>query len=81
MNVDIPLGYTLIFFRSFADVFSIVQIAMKFRTAFVSRTSRVFGKGELVLDKRKISIRYLKTDFAIDLAATLPLPQVEGWKK
>nr|GMC63503.1 probable cyclic nucleotide-gated ion channel 16 [Ipomoea batatas]GMC69837.1 probable cyclic nucleotide-gated ion channel 16 [Ipomoea batatas]GMC72214.1 probable cyclic nucleotide-gated ion channel 16 [Ipomoea batatas]GMC74388.1 probable cyclic nucleotide-gated ion channel 16 [Ipomoea batatas] len=79
MNVDIPLGYTLIFFRSFADVFSIVQIAMKFRTAFVSRTSRVFGKGELVLDKRKISIRYLKTDFAIDLAATLPLPQILIW--
>ncbi|XP_019197318.1 PREDICTED: probable cyclic nucleotide-gated ion channel 16 [Ipomoea nil] len=79
MKVDDRVGYFLIGFRSLADLFSVIQILMKFRTAFVSRTSRVFGKGELVLDKRKIGIRYLKTDFAIDLAATLPLPQILIW--
>ncbi|CAH9143831.1 unnamed protein product [Cuscuta epithymum] len=79
MYVDIPLGFTLIFFRVIVDFFSVLQILMKFRTAFVSRTSRVFGKGELVLHPRLIAIRYLKTDFAIDLAATLPLPQIIIW--
>lgn len=39
-------------------------------------SSRVFGKGDLVTDPKMIAIRYLKTDFLMDLAATLPLPQV-----
>lgn len=49
---------------------------MKFRTAFVAPSSRVFGRGELVMDAREIATRYLKTDFVIDFAAMLPLPQV-----
>lgn len=49
---------------------------MKFRTAFVAPNSRIFGRGELVMDAREIARRYLKSDFVIDLAATLPLPQV-----
>lgn len=52
---------------------------MKFRTAFVAPSSRVFGRGELVMDAREIATRYLKTDFVIDFAAMLPLPQIVIW--
>ncbi|KAB2633382.1 cyclic nucleotide-gated ion channel 16 [Pyrus ussuriensis x Pyrus communis] len=38
--------------------------------------SRVFGRGQLVKDPRAIAIRYLKGDFSIDLAASLPLPRI-----
>nr|GMC69997.1 probable cyclic nucleotide-gated ion channel 16 [Ipomoea batatas] len=77
MGADIStLGLPLITFRNVFDMWSLVQIYMKFHTAFVSRTSRLSGKRELVLDPRKIAIRYLKTDFAIDLVTILPLPQI-----
>ncbi|KAK9664092.1 hypothetical protein RND81_14G019100 [Saponaria officinalis] len=62
--------------RTLADMFYVLHIAMKFRTAFISPSSRVFGRGELVMDPYEIAWRYLKSDFAIDLAASLPLPQV-----
>lgn len=42
----------------------------------MSPSSRSFGRGELVMDAREIRSRYFKTDFVIDLAAALPLPQV-----
>ncbi|KFK25719.1 hypothetical protein AALP_AA8G150800 [Arabis alpina] len=51
---------------------------MKFRTAFFARSSRVFGLGELVMDSREIAKRYLTTDFFIDVAAMLPLPQLRS---
>ena len=53
---------------------------MKFRTAFVAPNSRVFGRGELVMDAKEIAMRYLKSDFVIDLAAALPLPQVGAFE-
>lgn len=76
MSTDNVLGYTILTFRVLVDIFALLQIVMKFRTAFVSKKTRVFGKGELVMDQCLIAIRYLKNDFAIDLAAALPLPQV-----
>jgi hypothetical protein len=36
----------------------------------------VLGKGELVTDPKKIAYRYIRTNFFIDLAAALPVPQV-----
>ncbi|KAJ9702875.1 hypothetical protein PVL29_004563 [Vitis rotundifolia] len=54
-------------------------MAVKFRTAYVSPSSRVFGRGELVMDPKEIARRYLKSDFFIDLVATLPLPQIVIW--
>ena len=63
-------------FRTFADLFYIVHILIKFRTAYVSPSSRVFGRGELVMDPKLITRRYLRSDFFIDLVAALPLPQV-----
>lgn len=76
LSIDISLAATVTFFRTVADIFHLLHILMKFRTAFVARSSRVFGRGELVMDSREIAMRYLKTDFLIDVAAMLPLPQV-----
>ena len=63
-------------FRTVADIFYIDHIVIKFRTAYVSPSSRVFGRGELVMDPKLIARRYLRSDFFIDLVAALPLPQV-----
>lgn len=76
MTTDLNLGITVTFFRTFADVFYLLHLIIKFRTAYVSPSSRIFGRGELVMDPKMISRRYLKSDFCIDLAAALPLPQV-----
>ncbi|KAL5793148.1 hypothetical protein ACOSP7_001742 [Xanthoceras sorbifolium] len=79
LSSDNSLGLWITFFRTCADLFFLLHMIMKFRTAFVSPSSRVFGRGELVMDSREIAIRYLKSDFIIDLAATLPLPQIVIW--
>ena len=76
MSIDIGFGILVTFFRTLADFSFLIHILLKFKTAFVSKSSRVFGRGELVIDRREIAIRYLKSEFIIDLAATLPLPQV-----
>ena len=76
LTADHCLLTSLTIFRSFADLFYILHIVIKFRTAFVSRRSRVFGRGELVRDPYEIAWKYIKSDFVIDFAATLPLPQV-----
>ncbi|XP_050221002.1 cyclic nucleotide-gated ion channel 18-like [Mercurialis annua] len=76
---DNSLAVLITYFRSFADLFFVFHIIMKFRTAFVAPNSRVFGRGELVMDAKEIARRYLKSDFVIDLAAALPLPQIVIW--
>ncbi|KAE8697677.1 putative cyclic nucleotide-gated ion channel 16 [Hibiscus syriacus] len=72
-HIDLGLGIVVTFFRCVADLFFFVHITVKFRTAFVAPNSRVFGRGELVMDRKAIAIRYLKSSFIIDLAAALPL--------
>ncbi|KAK9090479.1 hypothetical protein Sjap_023656 [Stephania japonica] len=76
---DVKLGITVTFFRTVADLFYLTHVILKFRTAFVAPNSRVFGRGELVMDPKAIAMRYLKSDFIIDAAATLPLPQIINW--
>ena len=61
--------------RSLADLFYVLHIAIKFRTAFISRSSRVFGRGELVKDHYEIAWKYLASDFAIDLAGLYLFPR------
>jgi cyclic nucleotide gated channel, plant len=75
---DKKLSVALTCFRTFFDLSYVINIIIKFHTAYIdqSTTLRVFGRGELVRDKKKISTRYLKSDFTIDVAASLPLPQV-----
>ncbi|XP_058114908.1 cyclic nucleotide-gated ion channel 18-like [Magnolia sinica] len=79
LQINLNLRIIVTFFRTVADLFYLVHMVLKFRTAFVAPSSRVLGRGELVMDPRQIAIRYLKSDFLLDLAATLPLPQVVIW--
>ncbi|KAL5191962.1 putative cyclic nucleotide-gated ion channel 16 [Glycine soja] len=79
MQTDIVLGVFVTFSRTVADLFFLFHMVLKFRTAFVSPLSRVYGRNELVTDPRQIASRYLRSDFAIDLLATLPLPQIVIW--
>ncbi|KAL1192810.1 putative cyclic nucleotide-gated ion channel 16 [Cardamine amara subsp. amara] len=79
MSIDVGFGILVTFFRTLADLSFLIHILLKFKTAFVSKSSRVFGRGELVMDRREIALRYLKSEFVIDLAATLPLPQIMIW--
>lgn len=76
INIGIRLEIILTIVRSITDIFYAIQIFIRFRTAYVAPSSRVFGRGELVIDSSKIALRYLRTGFFIDLIAALPLPQV-----
>ncbi|CAL9171009.1 unnamed protein product [Musa hybrid cultivar] len=79
MKMDENVSVAVTIFRTLADLFYILHIVIKFRTAYVAPSSRVFGRGELVMDPKRIAMRYLKSDFIIDLAAALPLPQILIW--
>uniref|UniRef100_A0ACD6A1M4 Uncharacterized protein n=1 Tax=Avena sativa TaxID=4498 RepID=A0ACD6A1M4_AVESA len=79
VNMDMKIGVVVTAARTFADLFYLAHMILKFRTAFVAPNSRVFGRGELVRDPDQIAIRYLKNDFIIDLAAMLPIPQIIIW--
>ncbi|XP_020208489.1 cyclic nucleotide-gated ion channel 18 [Cajanus cajan] len=79
LHADPGLRIVVTILRTFADLFYVLHMIMKFRTAFVAPNSRIFGRGELVTDAREIAMRYLKSDFVIDLAATIPLPQIVIW--
>ncbi|KAG2645183.1 cyclic nucleotide-gated ion channel 17-like isoform X2 [Panicum virgatum] len=73
----LSIGITVL--RSLADLFYMLNIAIKFHTAYVDPKSRVLGKGELVVDIKKIRRRYIRTDFFVDILAAVPLPQVTVW--
>ncbi|KAE8730796.1 putative cyclic nucleotide-gated ion channel 14 [Hibiscus syriacus] len=81
VKTDLNLRIVVTCFRTVADIFYLLHIIIKFRTGYVapSSTTRVFGRGELVMDARKIARRYLRSDFFIDFIATLPLPQIVIW--
>ncbi|XP_041019409.1 probable cyclic nucleotide-gated ion channel 14 [Juglans microcarpa x Juglans regia] len=79
MATDLNLGIVITCFRTVADIFYMLHMVIKFRTAFVSPSSRVFGRGELVMDPKMIARWYLRSEFLIDLMAALPLPQIVIW--
>ncbi|KAG8093765.1 hypothetical protein GUJ93_ZPchr0012g21071 [Zizania palustris] len=78
---DTHLAIIVTVFRSITDLFYVVQILIKFRTAYMnpSSTLGVFGRGDLVTDPEEIAKQYVRTDFVVDLAASLPLPQIIIW--
>ncbi|XP_051113274.1 protein CNGC15b [Andrographis paniculata] len=82
-NLCIEIGFdlevVLTIIRSIADVFYVTQIYIRFHTAYVAPSSRVFGRGELVIDASKIASRYFRNYFFVDAIAALPLPQVLIW--
>lgn len=71
-----PLEIVLTVTRSAIDAFYVIQIFVRFRTAYVAPSSRVYGRGELVIDSKRIASRYFSKDLWFDLLAALPLPQV-----
>ncbi|KAH7838501.1 hypothetical protein Vadar_027330 [Vaccinium darrowii] len=73
------LQIALTVLRTITDLFFIMNIAVRFKTAYVGPSSRVFGRGELVIDPWKISSRYLRKGFWYDFLAALPFPQVLIW--
>lgn len=78
VKTDLNLRIVVTCFRTIADLFYLLHMVIKFRTGYVapSSTTRVFGRGEIVMDPKLIARRYLRSDFFIDFIATLPLPQV-----
>ncbi|PKI79530.1 hypothetical protein CRG98_000005, partial [Punica granatum] len=79
VKTDYNLRIVVTCFRTLADLFYLLHMFIKFRTAYIAPSSRVFGRGELVMDPKKIAQRYIRSDFFIDLIATLPLPQMVIW--
>ncbi|KAB1226216.1 putative cyclic nucleotide-gated ion channel 15 [Morella rubra] len=73
------LKVILTIIRSVADVFYVIQIFVRFHTAYIAPSSRVLGRGELIIEPSKIALRYLRGGFWIDLIAALPIPQVLTW--
>ncbi|KAJ7569912.1 hypothetical protein O6H91_01G099900 [Diphasiastrum complanatum] len=65
--------------RTMADTVYLLHMILQFRTAFIAPSSKVLGRGELVLDSWEIAKRYLKKRFLLDFIALLPLPQLAIW--
>lgn len=80
IGMDRRLAITATTLRTVIDAFYLIHMALQFRTAFIAPSSRVFGRGELVIDPAQIAKRYLKGYFIIDFLAVLPLPQFVVWR-
>ncbi|CAN7139679.1 unnamed protein product [Brassica rapa subsp. narinosa] len=76
LDVDKKMQTTASVLRSVTDIFYAIHMVFQFRTGFIAPSSRVFGRGVLVEDRRKIAKRYLSSHFIIDILAVLPLPQM-----
>lgn len=76
LGMDTKLAATITAVRTVLDVFYLIRMALQFRTAYVAPSSRVFGRGELVIDPAQIATRYLQRYFIVDFLSVLPLPQV-----
>ncbi|KAI3706657.1 hypothetical protein L6452_24543 [Arctium lappa] len=79
LDENTTLKITLTIIRTIVDIFYAIKIYVRFRTAYVAPSSRLLGRGELILDTSSISERYLKGEFWLDFLATLPIPQVMTW--
>ncbi|KAK3189715.1 hypothetical protein Dsin_029276 [Dipteronia sinensis] len=80
VGIDRKLAITATTLRTIIDAFYLIHMALQFRTAFIAPSSRVFGRGELVIDPAQIAKRYLRRDFIIDFLAVFPLPQIVVWR-
>ncbi|ESQ37766.1 hypothetical protein EUTSA_v10028473mg [Eutrema salsugineum] len=76
LNLHSELEIAASVLRTFIDAFYIIHIVFKFRTAYVSPSSRIFGRGELVEDPKAIAKKYLSSYFIVDVLSILPLPQL-----
>ncbi|XP_038693034.1 putative cyclic nucleotide-gated ion channel 8 [Tripterygium wilfordii] len=79
LGMDIKLAVTTTTIRTIVDSFYLIRMALQFRTAYIAPSSRVFGRGELVIDPAQIAARYLSRYFIVDFLAILPIPQIVVW--
>nr|GMC97368.1 cyclic nucleotide-gated ion channel 18 [Ipomoea batatas] len=49
MSTDNKASIAITYFRTITDFFYVINMLLKFRTAFVAPSSRVFGRGELIV--------------------------------
>ncbi|KAL5547509.1 hypothetical protein UlMin_002740 [Ulmus minor] len=80
LGIDRKLAVTATTLRTLVDAFYLIHIALQFRTAYIAPSSRVFGRGELVIDSAQIAKRYLRRYFIVDFLSVLPLPQIVVWR-
>ncbi|KAK1366888.1 Cyclic nucleotide-binding domain-containing protein [Heracleum sosnowskyi] len=80
LHLDRSLAHFIVTMRCIVDSFYIFRIVLQFRTAYIAPSSRVFGRGELVIDPGEIANRYLHRYFVIDVLSILPLPQIAVWR-
>ncbi|KAI4331177.1 hypothetical protein MLD38_029387 [Melastoma candidum] len=79
LGIDKALAALITTVRTILDVFYINRMYLQFRTAYVAPSSRVFGRGELVIDPKDIASRYLRRYFIVDLLSVIPAPQIVVW--
>ncbi|RAL50020.1 hypothetical protein DM860_016796 [Cuscuta australis] len=80
LRLHASLAYTTTTLRTIIDSFYVIRIILQFRTAYIAPSSRVFGRGELVIDPQQIANRYIHRYFAVDLLSILPVPQIVVWR-
>lgn len=80
LGIDRKLAIIATTLRTVIDAFYLIHMALQFRTAYIAPSSRVFGRGELVIDPAQIAKRYLRWYFIIDFLAVMPLPQIVVWR-
>ncbi|KAL2893219.1 Cyclic nucleotide-gated ion channel 1 [Bienertia sinuspersici] len=76
LKLDENLELIACILRTLTDLFYLLHIILQFRTGFISPSSRVLGRGELIKDHAAIASRYLSSYFTIDILAVLPFPQM-----
>ncbi|XP_076905385.1 putative cyclic nucleotide-gated ion channel 5 [Bidens hawaiensis] len=80
LGIDRKLAIIATTLRTVVDAFYLIHMVLEFRTAYIAPSSRVFGRGELVIDPGQIAKRYLRWYFIIDFLSVLPLPQIVIWR-
>lgn len=79
IKIQRTLKVVVTILRTITDIFYLFHMALQFRTAYVAPSSRVFGRGVLVVNPKLIASHYLRRTFCLDLIAVLPIPQVVIW--
>jgi cyclic nucleotide gated channel len=78
VQIEHSFAVTVTALRCITDLVYFLQMLLQFRVAYVAPSSRIFGRGELVVDKESIASHYLRGNFVLDFVAWLPIPQVRG---
>ncbi|KAG6495900.1 hypothetical protein ZIOFF_043730 [Zingiber officinale] len=77
LGIDQKLAVASTTVRTIIDCFYLIRMVLQFRTGYIAPSTRVFGRGELVIDQAQIAKHYLRSNFIIDFLSVLPLPQLK----